>query len=136
MIYISRYNPEKPVNNKSFFIQSHGYNAGKPLRKPIPNSWEVRTDINYAYEVCYILYQSKELKYNIIGSVIPFLRLSDYKKILLPLLENNKNSSTYIIEKYKALQAIEQMQEAIKQKQKLFIEMQITISKKLLSELN
>nr|WP_317631395.1 hypothetical protein [uncultured Flavobacterium sp.] len=135
MIYISRYNPKKPINKNSFYIQSHGYNAGRPLRNPIPNSWEVTTNITYAYEICYILFHSQELKVNIIGSVIPYLRLSDYKKLLLPLLQKNNSNQDLIIEKYKALQAIEKMQETIKQKQLLFSKMQVSLCRAVLAEI-
>jgi len=65
-------NNGKPAN---FYIQSHGLNAGRPLRQPIRNCYAVITDCPDAFEIVYCLYQSKVFEQHIIGSVIPFIRV-------------------------------------------------------------
>ena len=86
---ITRYNPNRAkVGESVFYIQSHGLHAGRPLKEPIPNSWEIQTDVKNAFEICFMLYNSRFLKTFLRGSVIPFLSLHEYKKIIHPLLEN------------------------------------------------
>ena len=85
---IHRYNLEKPKKETVFYIQSHGLHAGRPLKKPIPNSWEMDTENKNAFEICFMVYNSKFLKNYLRGYVIPFLSLHVYKKIIQPLFTN------------------------------------------------
>ena len=85
---IHRYNLEKPKKATVFYIQSHGLHAGRPLKEPIPNSWEMDTETKNAFEICFMVYNSKFLKNYLRGSVIPFLSLHEYKKIIQPLFTN------------------------------------------------
>lgn len=111
-----------------FFIQSHGYNAGRPLKKPIPNCWEVRTERPADYEILYIVFESKILESFFVGSVIPFIRLGDYKNIIFPILKNAIHENRIINEHYLQIRKIEQQlqqQEKIKQ---LLTELKKTVS--------
>ena len=105
---IRRYNPDRPRKPNIFYIQSHGYNAGRPLRKPIPNSWEIETDITNAFELVFILFNSKILDNYIRGSVIPFLSLRDYKKILTPILQNPKRNEEKTAQALRSIYLLEQ----------------------------
>lgn len=112
---ITRYNPNRTkVGESVFYIQSHGLHAGRPLKKPIPNSWEVQTDIKNAFEICFMLYTSKTLNIYIRGSVIPFLSLREYKKLLIPLLENPIRDD---VKAQKKLTTLELLNEAISQQE-------------------
>lgn len=99
---------KKADETNRFFIQSHGKNAGRPLKIPIPNSWELITQTANAFEICYMIFESGILKQFLRGSVIPFLSLKDYKKILLQFLQapttgdpetTKKLNSLFMIEK-------------------------------------
>lgn len=111
-----------------FFIQSHGYNAGRPLKNPIRNCWEVRTERSADFEILYIVFESKILQPFIGGSVIPFLRLEDYRNIIAPILKNAIHENRIINAHYLQIRKIEehmQQQEKIKM---LMLEMKKSLS--------
>lgn len=115
-----------------FYIQAKVLHAGRPLRNATPNCFAVYTEVENAYEIIYSLYKSKAFIENIIGSVIPFIRLSDLKKIVLPVLSeankinNNNLKKIEIIDKNISL--LEEQIKKMKQLQELLAKQ--TIRKK------
>ena len=98
----------EPAENETvFFVQSKGLNAGRPLKKAIPNCWEVRTNRSIDFEILYIVFESKILESFIIGSVIPFIRLNDYKNIINPILKKAIHENRIINEHYLQIRKIE-----------------------------
>jgi hypothetical protein len=70
-----------------FFILCKGKNSGKPLLHPCANCWVLQfansqERENY-YWLAYTLWQSRFWHYFLVGSVIPFLRLFEFKKEFL-----------------------------------------------------
>ncbi len=127
---------EPQENETVFFVQSKGLNAGRPLKKAIPNCWEVRTDRSIDFEILYIVFESKILESFINGSVIPFLSLEDYKKITFPILEKAIHENRIINTHYLQIRKIE---ENIKQQDKiksLLFEMKKTISNEVYKKLS
>lgn len=66
----------------AFWVQSKGLHSGRPLEKPIANCWAVYSDISHLKSIAYSIYVSGHLRISILGSVVPFLRLSDYRPII------------------------------------------------------
>ena len=66
------------------FLLNKGMNSGKPQKEPFTNSFvvifDLEQDCENLYFVAYSLWQTKFWHQFLIGSVIPFLRLSDFKK--------------------------------------------------------
>ncbi|WP_317163888.1 MULTISPECIES: DUF6943 family protein [Flavobacterium] len=66
------------------FILNKGLNSGKPNKEPFTNSFVVifenEQDCENIYWITYSLWQSKFWHRNLVGSVIPFLRISDFIK--------------------------------------------------------
>jgi hypothetical protein len=91
-----------------FYIQSKGNNSGRPLKKPIPNCWEVRTLRSVDFEIMYIIFESKILEPFLRGSVIPFLSLRDYKNIIAPIMDNAIQDNKIINEHYLQIRKIEE----------------------------
>lgn len=129
---IHRYNPEKEKKTTVFYIQSHGLHAGRPLKEPIPNSWEIDTDIKNAFEICFMVYNSKILDNYIRGSVIPFLSLHEYKKIIQPLLENPVQHEETTLKKLKTLQLLDQAIKVQEDKHKYYKQLKTVIAHELL----
>ncbi|MDY3362638.1 hypothetical protein PG623_01345 [Riemerella anatipestifer] len=96
----------KTKYKKVFYIQSHGLHAGRPLKQPISNCWEVSTDLHFCFEILTIIFESRILETFLIGSVIPFLRLEDYKNIITPIVKNALQNEK-INHKYLQLEKIE-----------------------------
>ena len=66
------------------FLLNKGMNSGKPQKEPFTNSFvvifDLEQDCENLYFVAYSLWQTKFWHQFLVGSVIPFLRLNDFKK--------------------------------------------------------
>ena len=66
------------------FILNKGMNSGKPQKQPFTNSFVIifqnEADWESAYWIAFSLWKSKFWHIFLIGSVISFLRISDFKK--------------------------------------------------------
>lgn len=91
---IKSHKAEKTYNQPHFFIQNKGLNSGRALHNPIPNCFVVTTDTEGQREALYYLCQSLQVgqyfKFYIIGSVIPFIRIDDTRKVLNTAIRNYK----------------------------------------------
>ena len=119
-----------------FYIQSKGKHAGRTMTKPIPNCWEVRTMRSIDFEILTIVFESKILHSFLRGSCIPFLSLSDYKKITTPILEKAIHENRIINTHYLQIRKIE---ENIKQQdniKSLLFEMKKSISNEVCKKLS
>ena len=70
--------------NPHLFILNKGLNSGKPQKEPFTNSFVIifqnEEDNENTYFIAYSLWKTKFWHQHLVGSVIPFLRLSDFKK--------------------------------------------------------
>ena len=66
------------------FILYKGMNSGKPQKEPFTNSFvvifDLEQDCENLYFVAYSLWKTNFWHQHLVGSVIPFLRLNDFKK--------------------------------------------------------
>jgi hypothetical protein len=129
---LHRYNPDKPTKETVFYIQSHGLHAGRPLKKPIPNSWEMDTKTENAFEICFMVYNSKFLKNYLRGSVIPFLSLCEYKKIINPIFANPVQFEETTLKKLKTLQLLDVAIKKQEDTRKYYNELKTAIANELL----
>ena len=122
----------EPAENETvFFIQSHGLNAGRPLREPKPNCWEYRTTRSADFEILYIVFESRILENFIRGSVIPFIALNEYKNIITPILKNAIHENRIINEHYLQIRKIESQLQQQEKIRKLMQELKKTLSMQL-----
>ena len=70
------------------FILNKGMNSGKPQKEPFTNSFVIifqnEEDCESVFFIAYSLWQTKFWHQYLVGSVIPFLRLPDFKKQFNP----------------------------------------------------
>ena len=70
------------------FILNKGMNSGKPQKEPFTNSFVIifqnEEDCESLFFIAYSLWQTKFWHQHLVGSVIPFLRLPDFKKEFNP----------------------------------------------------
>jgi hypothetical protein len=94
------------------FILNKGMNSGKPQKEPFTNSFVIlfqnEEDAETVYWLAYSLWKSKFWYQSLVGSVIPFLRLPDFKnefytKASLMILEHDEH-----IKNVAALKLLEQ----------------------------
>jgi hypothetical protein len=66
------------------FLLNKGMNSGKPHKEPFTNSFvvifDLEQDCENLYFVAFSLWQTKFWHQHLVGSVIPFLRIHDFKK--------------------------------------------------------
>ena len=71
-------------NKPHFFILNKGMNSGKPQNEAFTNSFVIifdnEKDCENIFWVAYSLWKSKFWHQHLVGSVISFLRLHDFKK--------------------------------------------------------
>ncbi|WP_310558076.1 DUF6943 family protein [Flavobacterium sp.] len=70
------------------FVLNKGMNSGKPQKTPFTNSFVVifqnEEDCESLFFIAFSLWKTKFWHQHLVGSVIPFLRLSDFKKEFSP----------------------------------------------------
>lgn len=106
MFRLWTYNPERPRKG-SFYIQSKGEHAGRPLMEPIPNCFGVETSDPLLFARVYSLYKGGFFRYHLCGSVIPFVRIKDARGVIEMALRQPSN------EWEKELQAINMIDAAV-----------------------
>ena len=66
------------------FILNQGMNSGKPQKKPFTNSFVIlfqdEEDADTVYWLAHSLWKARFWHQSLVGSVIPFLRIDDFKK--------------------------------------------------------
>ena len=76
----------KEVLSTQFYVLSKGLNSGKPLEKPCPNCFVITVkndeEKEFLFWLCWGLWQSKKFHHLHTGSVIPFVRLHEFKAFL------------------------------------------------------
>ena len=75
-------------SGNQIYILNKGLNSGKPQKEPFTNSFVIifqnEEDCESLFFIAYSLWQTKFWHPFLIGSVIPFLRLPDFKKEFNP----------------------------------------------------
>ena len=81
---------------ESLFILSRGNNSGKVLAQSCPNCFRITAspkDIPLIKAAAIIIFEGKTVRRRLIGSVINFIRIGDYKELLDMSLEKIQSSS-------------------------------------------
>ena len=102
---------KEEIRKPHFFALNKGINSGKPLLLPCPNCFKIEAENEdfkeTLYWVSFALWRSKAFHPFLIGSVIPFIRIGDYKQLISEKLEVVKASPAEFAETVKKLQFIE-----------------------------
>ena len=93
------------------FILNKGLNSGKPSKEQFTNSFvlifENEQDCENLYWITYSMWQSKFWHRNLVGSVIPFLRIHDFIKEFSTKADEMLNDFEQHQKDIKALQLLE-----------------------------
>ena len=114
--YVKTASQTENVINPHFFILNKGMNSGKPLLLSCPNCFKIETESeeirDVLYWISYALWKSKAFHPYLIGSVIPFIRIGDFKHIICQNLKVvNKHPAEFskTIEKLKVIEIKENL---------------------------
>ena len=113
------------------FILNKGLNSGKPQTEPFTNSFvilfEKEDDAETMYCLAYSLWKARFWHRSLVGSVIPFLRIYDFKKDFSSKVIDVLNDFEQHKKEVKALKELEQQENNFKQNINLIIEMRKVI---------
>lgn len=83
---IKTYNSKSEIQDHQIFILNKGNNSGKVLTEPCPNCFVITAkshlEIDILKMICYRALVNKLFYRELIGSVIPFVRINDAKRII------------------------------------------------------
>ena len=81
---IKTHTKDTQYNKHCLSLLNKGLNSGKPQKEPFTNSFviifENQEDVDNIFFISYSLWKTKFWHQFLIGSVIPFLRLQEFKK--------------------------------------------------------
>ena len=107
------------IEKPRFWVLCKGMNSGKPLSLPCPNSFRIEAETEEVKELLYwvsfALWRSKAFHPHLIGSVIPFIRIDDYKQLVLEKMEVVNGSPAEFSKTVKQLQFIELKEKQFRQ---------------------
>ena len=129
---IKTYSKGQSILKHHFFILSKGLNAEKPLTEPCPNCFvfhaETEQEKDFYYWLTFCLWQADKFKIYLVGSVIPFIRISDLKEVMEQANHQaNQNPSEYqkslqlLIQIDKQVKVIDRQLQLIKQAKKAIV---------------
>ena len=94
-----------------FFILSKGNNSGRPMKNPCPNCFVCKTysdeEATYLYWVSFFIFKNKSIFRLLHGSVIPFVRIIDYKKEFRKFLEKAISRKTSFMKSVEVLETLQ-----------------------------
>ena len=113
------------------FILNKGMNSGKPQKEPFANSFVIQfpndEDTETVYWLAYSLWKSKFWHQFLCGSVIPFLRIHDFKKDFSVKVDEMMQEHELHKKQVQALRLLEQKEDQLHQNIVLINEMRRVI---------
>ena len=106
------------------------------MKQPCPNCFSIECnsvdDFNYWFWLSWGLWKSKRFHVYLRGSVIPFIRICDYKALISESSQSIGDRSEKMFKALESMQEIEQREESIRKQLVLLGELKIVIFRKLL----
>lgn len=133
-IKITCYNCEKPANAYSFYVLSKGLNSGRPSMAPHVNSFVITCssdqEKDFYYTLCFALWKSKTFHPLLCGSVVPFLRIDDFKKIIDQTAGQLVTCRDQFTKTVNQVKAIEEKENNIRKQLQLLAQLKIAMLRK------
>ena len=115
--------------NNCFYILCKGQNSGKPLKAPCPNCFKViaknETDLEVLFWLSFALWKGRKFEIYLTGSVIPFLRVTDFRKIISEHYELAIENPTELHKTVKYLQLVEEKEQQLTNNLKLVKQLKV-----------
>lgn len=117
-VHSEGYTPKKP----HLFAQSKGFNAGRPMKNPIPNCFvitlETEDDAMKMFFMLDGMWRSQMFRRQLIGSVIPFIRVSEFSKTIRTYWGHIHSNDRMVNRLVSAFEAIDKVQKEIEKMSK------------------
>ena len=83
---VKTHKPGNQYKGAHFFVLSRGRNTGKVLHQACPNCWVIHAEDDRTVErlkgIVAAMHMTHLIRHMLIGSVIEFVRISDFRKLL------------------------------------------------------
>ena len=128
---IKTHQKDTVYKGNQIFILNKGMNSGKPQKEPFTNSFVIQfpneKDAETVYWLAYSLWKSKFWHKSLCGSVIPFLRIHEFKKDFSAKADEMMQEHELHKKQVQALRLLEQKEDQLHQNIVLINEMRRVI---------
>ncbi|WP_366183010.1 hypothetical protein [Flavobacterium ovatum] len=128
---IKTHRKETVGQENHIYILNKGLNSGKPQKTPFTNSFVIvfssKEEADAVYWLIYSLWKANFWHQFLYGSVIPFLRIHEFKKNFIPKLNQMLSNMEQHQKQINALQIIEIQEKQFQESLILINEMRKTI---------
>ena len=111
-VKIITYNPKNQKSEFEFYALSKGLNSGKPLDMPCPNCFVISCrnakELDIYSSLLFGLWKSKAFHQFFVGSVIPFIRINDFKNLIFEQIKHIKGKEQVFTNDVQKVKALEQ----------------------------
>ena len=108
---IYTYSPKNATTEFELYALSKGLNSGKPLETPCPNCFVISCrkseELDQYRTLLFGLWKAKSFHQFFVGSVIPFIRINDFKNLVfeqMAHLQEKQKAYQQDVKKFKALE--------------------------------
>jgi hypothetical protein len=137
---VKTYEPKAKKEDFQFYVLSKGHNAGRPAHAPNVNSFTVtcysEKDRDHFYSLCYALWKGRCFHPHLIGSVVEFIRIKEFKAVLQSAsnkLQGKEDSLTKVVG---SLKKIEQTERLMEEQRKTIVKMRAVLVRQMLNEVH
>jgi len=116
-VKIFTYNPKNQKSEFEFYALSKGLNNGKPLDVPCPNCFVISCrnaeELDVYRSLLFGLWQTKSFHQFLIGSVIPYIRIGDFKNFVSEQASHLKDKEKVFKNDIRKVKTLEQRERHI-----------------------
>lgn len=116
-VKIFTYNPKNQKSEFEFYALSKGLNSGKPLDVPCPNCFVIfcrnAEEMDVYRSLLFGLWQTKSFHQFLIGSVIPYIRIGDFKNFVFEQVTHLKGKEKVFKNDIRRVKTLEQRERHI-----------------------
>jgi hypothetical protein len=128
---IKTHHKDTVYKGNQIFILNKGMNSGKPQKEPFTNSFVIQfpneDDAETVYWLAYSLWKTKFWHQSLCDSVVPFLRIHDFKKDFSAKVDEMMQEHELHKKQVQALRLLEQKEDQLHQNIVLIDEMRRVI---------
>lgn len=116
-VKIITYNPKNQKSDFEFYALSKGLNSGKPLESPCPNCFVISCrnaeELDVYRSLLFGLWKTKAFHQFLIGSVIPYIRIGDFKNFVFEQVDHLKGKEKVFKNDIRRVKTLEQRERHI-----------------------
>lgn len=118
-VKIFTYNPKNQKSDFEYYALSKGLNSGKPLDIPCPNCFVISCcnaqELDIYRSLLFGLWKAKAFHQLLVGSVIPFIRINDFKNFVFEQVSHLKGKEKAFKKDVQRTKILEQQEKRLQE---------------------